>query len=262
MQKEYEGAYDVSMPGLRLRLMQDFAAPKRGRSESEYEDARTASSHCMAIADGAAESSFAGIWAQGLVSEYIATQPDKNNIFNWLDPLQNKWSATISAMSLPWYAEEKAAYGAFASLAGIRLSGGLNWSAFAVGDSCIFLVREESLCLAFPLTQSGEFGNTPGLISSKPIKNRNLSAFIRETSGTCEIGDLFFLATDALACWFLQAVEAGLQPWRMLSALENYDAFLQFLEEERARQRIRNDDVTLLIASVSRENNDDIPNVA
>ncbi len=236
-----------------LALKRSFAAPKRGRTESEYEDAWAASPSCLAIADGASESSFAGIWAKSLVEKFIQTQPGLSTILDWLEPLQNQLSATIGGLSLPWYAEEKAQYGAFSTLVGLKLCGGPNWSALAVGDSCVFHVRKDELLLPFPLGGSGEFGNTPVLISSKPVKNRDLTSFVKQAAGVCEIGDQFFLATDALARWCLSACEAGSQPWPRLLALEGEDAFLRFLDNERTVRQMQNDDVTLLTAIVTCE---------
>lgn len=240
-------------PRLCLALKQSFAAPKRGRTESEYEDAWAASSSCLAVADGASESSFAAMWAKNLVERFVEVQPSLSTILDWLKPLQNEWSEAIGGLSLPWYAEEKAQYGAFSTLAGLKLCGAPNWSAIAVGDSCVFHVRRDELLSPFPLSSSGEFGNTPVLISSKPVKNRDLTSFVKQAAGTCELGDHFFLATDALARWCLTACEAGSQPWPRLLALEDHDAFLRFLDDERAVRQMQNDDVTLLTAIVSCE---------
>ena len=240
-------------PRLCLVLKMSFAAPKRGRTESEYEDAWAASSSCLAIADGASESSFAAMWAKSLVKKFVEIQPGLSTILDWLEPLQNQWSEIIGGLSLPWYAEEKAQYGAFSTLAGLKLCGGPNWSGLAVGDSCVFHVRKNELLSPFPLGGSGEFGNTPVLISSKPVKNRDLASFVKQATGTCEPGDHFFLATDALARWCLTACETGAQPWPRLLALEDHDAFLRFLDGERNVRQMQNDDVTLLIAIVSCE---------
>ena len=66
---------------------------------------------------------------------------------------------------LPWYAEEKAASGAFASLLGLEIfkkaNGGPSpyaWRAVAVGDSCLFQVEAGQVSKAWPIGNSAEFG--------------------------------------------------------------------------------------------------------
>ena len=57
--------------------------------------------------------------------------------------------------------------------------------------------------------------------------------------------------TDALAAWFLGAVEEGGRPWKDLAnVLSDPDpdyAFATWVSSLRATRRLRNDDVTLLM---------------
>ena len=47
------------------------------------------------------------------------------------------------------------------------------WRAIAVGDSCIFQVRDEQLNASFPITEPGAFGHSPPLVPSKPVDPKN-----------------------------------------------------------------------------------------
>src|SRR6202034_4057383 len=79
------------------------------------------------------------------------------------------WKRLIARRPLPWYAEEKAAMGAYSSLVGITVSkdgGGGDWRAIAVGDSCVFQVRGDVLLEAFPFDSSDAFTSRPALLGS------------------------------------------------------------------------------------------------
>jgi hypothetical protein len=250
-------------------LVNAYWTAKFGSSADEYEDAFawSANSRHFAIADGATESSFADRWAKSLVREYSKQPPSPAALPDWLKPLQEEWQQTINWDTLPWFAEEKARLGAFATFLGLsfasakrkkrgffaRMRGAnespeaLAWRACAVGDSCLFQVRGGQLVTSFPLTRSEEFQSRPVLLSSNPAQNDSVWNEVRVSEGDCRPGDLFFALTDALAKWFLAENEAGRQPWKTLTEIQAGDAFEQFVQELRERKAIRNDDTTMLL---------------
>jgi hypothetical protein len=55
--------------------------------------------------------------------------------------------------------------------------------------------------------------------------------------------------TDALAAWFLRLNESGGRPWEALRDMDTVDAELGFedwVEEQRDRGQLNNDDTTLV----------------
>src|SRR5262245_58112070 len=101
--------------------------PKAGNTPEEYEDAcwpqepvidREAARFRCAIADGATETSFSGLWANQLVREYCR-QTSVKQFVGSLPRLRQEWQWQVSAKPLPWYAEEKARSGAFAAFLGL-----------------------------------------------------------------------------------------------------------------------------------------------
>jgi hypothetical protein len=70
-------------------------------------------------------------------------------------------------------------------------------------------------------------------------------------SGECLPGDTFYLLTDALACWFLTAVESDREPWRELDEVGAgacpFDGWVAHL---RRSGNLRNDDVTAVRVSL------------
>jgi hypothetical protein len=146
-----------------------LSLPKRGHNAEEYEDAFAANAPAgrFAVADGASESSFATLWARLLVDGFVRPVRQRKET-GWLAPLQQQWAAEVDGRPLPWYAEAKRQEGAFATLLGLVLQkgpekpGGL-WHALAIGDSCLFQVRQGSLLKTFPVTSSQDFGDRPPL---------------------------------------------------------------------------------------------------
>ena len=92
--------------------------PKRGNSEDEYEDAWAGDPAAgrFAVADGASESSFAGLWAQ-LLAEGFLSAPRPEDMPRWLAGPERRWAAEVMGLELPWYAEMKREQGAFATFA-------------------------------------------------------------------------------------------------------------------------------------------------
>jgi len=254
-----------------------FWTPKRGNLAEEYEDAydyRLAERR-FAVADGATEAAFSDRWARSLVQRFTAAPPApfpeaEEPLEAWLKPIQQRWHKGINWDRLPWFAQDKTRAGAFATMLGMEFfehdangltsdappSNGSHWLAFAVGDSCLFQVRTDELVSKFPVELAEEFNTSPLLVSSNPASNQRIWPHIKSAEGDAQPGDLFFLATDALAQWFLAQCEAGAKPWQTLCALKDNEEFAAFCNEwrdkrdeqgERMKSTMRNDDVTLLI---------------
>lgn len=245
-------------------LAQAFSLPKAGNSIEEYEDAfwpeqqidKSAKSFSFAVADGATETSFSGLWARMLVRAYCKGELAKAKMQKTLPSLQRKWLDLVSQNPLPWFAEEKLRSGAFSSLVGLTVYCPMadkrrlpQWQAVAIGDSCLFQVRDDNLIRAFPLSYSEQFNSRPALLSSNPACNRDLQQNTTTINGNLYEGDTFYLMTDALAHWFLEAVELKQKPWEILrdfGTSEEVSPFPDWIAKLRVHHKMRNDDVTLL----------------
>jgi hypothetical protein len=236
---------------------QSFFLPKRGHSADEYEDAFAGGPAAgrFAIADGAAESSFAALWARLLVEGFVNAGRKTSANGSWLVPLQERWAAGVDGLVVPWYGEAKRTHGAFATFLGLvvkcsgRRAGG-TWLAKAVGDSCLFHIGGKGLQAAFPLCRAADFGNRPALLGSRSDA-RTCAALPKEAWGKWQAGERLLLMTDALAQWFLAETERGRQPWCVIEERQRSqsrtEALASWVEELRDRGSLRNDDVTLLV---------------
>lgn len=227
-----------------------FWFPKRDNAIEDYEDAaapnkfirKTFKIFRCAVADGAAEASFSALWAKLLVTGYC----DGLNI----PKLQCDWRAQIPQGPLPWYVEEKAQKGAFATLVGLTIRASKEWEAQAIGDSCLVHTRAGVILQSLPLSKAEQFDNSPYLLSSKENHNQDLEQFWTREKGVWKVGDTFFLMTDALARWFFGRQERHKDALACLFELTDQESFNKFIERSNndvdGQTRMRNDDVTLM----------------
>lgn len=245
-------------------LSRAYWMPKAGNSEAEYEDAfwprfldGETNQFRFAVADGATESSFSGIWARQIVRAFGKGDLDLEVPSSQLAQLQNRWWHIVRQRPLPWYAEEKASKGAFASFLGFLLEeekdqdGELfrQWKAVALGDSCLFHIRGEDVLVLFPLDRSELFTNRPLLLPSRQALSGSILEHLCVANGTWMPGDTFYLVTDAIAHWFVRELEAGQKPWPILRDFQAKgpdQPFRDWIADLRTSRAIRNDDVTLL----------------
>jgi hypothetical protein len=260
-----------------LAIISTFWTPKRGSSLGEYEDAvwvgpdgetngeLNAPSLAMAIADGASESLLAGRWARRLVEVFGTNKVTRTRsafvaayrmaVGGWEDEVAEYTKERVERGSpIQWYEEPGLAKGAHATILAAEFRDGRGertptWSAGALGDSCIFQVRDELLYASFPISEASSFSYQPPLLGSRGIEDAPLRRHVRLMTCDWESGDSFYLMTDALAAWFLRLNDSSGRPWEPLRDMDTTDAELEFadwVEEQRDRNQLNNDDTTLV----------------
>lgn len=206
----------------------------------------------FAISDGATESSFSKEWSDLLVSGYKDKLFDKDYLSTTIKKISETWNSIISGIELPWYAQQKAETGAFATFLGLTINREENiYKAVAIGDCNLFQIRNSELVYSFPILTFEQFGNTPQLISSNSKYRKNLEEMVEYTEYKIQPHDMILIATDAIAAWILKKKEAGEKPWQGLLTLLNYEDyktdFTNWLNNKRKEEEIKNDDVTLVL---------------
>jgi hypothetical protein len=258
-----------------------LSTPKAGSTDEECEDACAVDPVVNAdeiidlgpilacVADGASESLLSKHWARTLTAAMVrvirltpevcwkagdfaeAVQYATNEWDNWL----SHYLVEREELHRPvrWYEQPGLERGAHATVLAARFGESTtdlgDWHAGAIGDTCLFQVRDDQLIHSFPATSSLDFGSSPSLVNSK---NKDLSVLARHASfasGSYVAGDQFFIGTDALAAWFLDSSEQGGRPWEPLSDVSrggDQQEFGAWVEQERQAERMRNDDVTVV----------------
>ena len=129
-----------------------FWLARSGHSSAEYEDAHAADEAAgrFAVADGATEGCFTGLWAKLLVEGFVSNSAQETDTWpDSLPKLQSQWDADVRTQNLPWYGEQGARQGAFATFLGLVFAGrsgnSYRWQAIAVGDTCLLHTRGNKL---------------------------------------------------------------------------------------------------------------------
>lgn len=273
-------------------LVSAFTVPKRDASTSDNQDAvwpralrieknksalgrkelaQKRGSVFVGIADGASEGVLSGEWANIILSA-LSKAEDKIQEAKQLIP-QITLAATMwerlkryrtqngskPLTALPsWLEDEAIARGAFATACAAWFEKSGEWSGIAIGDSCMFHVRQDNyLVESWPLSSSAAFNNNPYLIGSEGFSNADLEMHVHTCRRKWEIEDRFYFATDALACWILKQQEQKKNPWpRMHQFDAGYpDEFTDFVKSERKIGEMRNDDTTLIRVTFLPHNN-------
>ncbi|MDX3455672.1 hypothetical protein PV396_27670 [Streptomyces sp. ME02-8801-2C] len=266
---------------------------KAGSSPEECEDAaycwqsgeagvdsagRAVASLYASVSDGASESLLARDWAALLVRDTVESMRlagdwwlelgtfvrdlMERSAVHW-DAFLTRYQAARAEAGRPiaWYEQPGLEKGAFATVLGAEiratvLDDGTThwfWYAFALGDSCVFQLRDGCLVDSFPVRSVEEFGITPQLLGSRNRDAELVAERTRVTWGELLPGDELLLTTDALAAWLLaRSTGADNNGVAALPAFSSFDQqdFTEWVEDQRARARMRNDDVTLVRARV------------
>ncbi|MDY7006239.1 MAG: protein phosphatase 2C domain-containing protein [Cyanobacteriota bacterium] len=243
-----------------------FTMPKIGEQEADNQDACCCSNDgsMVAIADGASTSLFAKEWADILVEDFCHRQQESvENLYRnwqqWLKPLQQKWINYSNQIkqnpNIPWYvkgSQEKNS--ASATFIGLKLhppnqAGQKIWEAIAIGDSCLFQYKTISnTILPFPISKSSDFTTVTECFNSLPQYNVSQPRYYKDDY---DDGDIFILATDALAEWILRDIETKKREGKKLISVATQLEFENFIQNLRHNKLIKNDDTTLCRLIVS-----------
>jgi hypothetical protein len=170
----------------------------------------------------------------------------------WINEQRNAWATCVDYPRQRWSVQLRLdqTCGA-ATFLGLTIDsepegpeGGTPWKAGAVGDVCLFHVREGHLLDSFPVSRAADFNATPSIFQSKAMGPMP-SGVVR--SGILLPGDFLVIATDALAQSLLTEVEAGIFPdWGRFWDIDQ-ECWRIEIEALRDRGAIVNDDCTLVL---------------
>ena len=234
--------------------------PKRGNDDKEWEDgfAMDAVDGVLAVADGAGDGIFSKLWADLLLKSFLAAPiplDDLAAVEPWIQDQRRAWFEAVRYPEQRWSIQARIdrSCGA-ATFMGFRLepipedgdapASATGWTAWAVGDICLFHVRDGHLIASFPMGASADFNLTPQLYQSKAMRPTPQGV---TTKGELRLDDLIVFATDAVAQRLLAEVESGTPPdWGRFWDLDP-ETWRQEIESIRDQNAIVNDDCTLVV---------------
>lgn len=220
--------------------------PKSDRDPHENEDsvAQNLAAGRFAISDGASTSARSEVWSRLLTDSFAGgADPLAPQV---LTELRQQWWGRVFHRSLAWFAQEKLIQGGAATFVGLQVLYG-TYRMTAVGDSCLFHIREQTILLAAPLDRWGQFSRSPDLVSTR-IDAPPLREELWQGGGEYREGDIFLLATDAVAKHLLRVYRerGALLPIPEVSG--SGARFVDFVRRERGRG-LDNDDTTVCVVT-------------
>jgi hypothetical protein len=240
-------AWSVPKPGNTAEQNQDAFA-------SEEKDGRLR----LCLSDGVTDASFDSRgWAEALCRSFLS-RPANAVTQSWLqDELQEVATAFLSRVearvanvdqtkAYSWLAKPRAEKGSKATLLSVELrpsraDGTVHWTAFGVGDTNLFVVRNGEMVRAWPLESASDFTASADVASTKAVAE---TQWRTGGKGWARPGDRLYLMTDAMAQYALKREEARDPIWRALEAMESEAAFAAFVEQAR-KEGMMPDDTTL-----------------
>lgn len=238
-----------------------FITHKKAENSDDCQDAIKVNEEASryAVADGATRSFFPKQWAELLVNHFCETSNlvlSRENWKEWLVPIQEEWYKRIEERVKKRnqfyltnsFNTREPAVSTFIGLEVDKTK--LEWQAVIIGDSCLFH-KSNAGFESYPIKKSEDFTSRPEVFASFAERNDYDPEFI---DGEVKPGDIFILATDALAKWVVQHEEAHQieEAMDQLKRIETDEQFYSFVDLARDNENIRlvNDDVTLMLISI------------
>ncbi|MEK6238473.1 MAG: protein phosphatase 2C domain-containing protein, partial [Planctomycetales bacterium] len=163
-----------------FELAKDVEKPTSNQDAARVDEQRG----IAAIADGVSSTLFAGRWARSLVDAVMASPPDPydaESMDPWLAEKRKEWNASVDPSSLAWHQKAKLKDGASSTLLWVRMEQSSDdpeafaYRCYAIGDCCLFHVREDETLRAFPLEKSSDFDTDPEVVRSAAIPGKKAS---------------------------------------------------------------------------------------
>ncbi|MHB1492913.1 MAG: PP2C family serine/threonine-protein phosphatase [Thermoplasmataceae archaeon] len=237
---------------------QSIVFPKVGNKQEECEDYLLASDAKMryAIADGASDSIFSGLWAKSLVDTFIDFENLSGDPEIVIDQICrraiNAWHDKIEWNNLKWNVKNKSVLGSYSTFIGIdikKIEKNYRISCMAVGDSCSFILTGRRL-ESFPVKDTSGFGLHPNLLWSghgEPIfEDSEIQLPDYEMKNyTVDERSGIVLASDAASKWIM---EGGVE--RVKTLLEKLPEDREYWDDLRIKGEMKNDDISIITISL------------
>jgi hypothetical protein len=133
-----------------------------------------------------------------------------------------------------------------------------SWMGIAIGDCNLFRFGKDGrLKESLPNHRSADFSNATQAFSSTSQNADAMVSQVKFIQGTIDPGDALVLATDAMARWVLERLEAQRNPLQEIPASDEPGVFDQWVGVQRQNGALKDDDTSLLLIQL-----DAVPAVA
>lgn len=215
----------------------------------------------VAVSDGVSQSIMPLEWAQILVKAYLEEewdpcmdiQPQKKK---WLHEAESYLEEQKRLGKNPWMLENclRNQDGAGATFCGISFECGNKWKASILGDSCLVVIDDKNCIIDIMSSKEGVFDNRPDYFDSFKERCGNVKTY----EGTLHEKQKMFLVSDPFS-ELLQKVQKTAEEQIVIEELlriENYNQYLELVENFRKFYHMHNDDSTLVV--IEHDGNDEL----
>jgi hypothetical protein len=236
----------------RIRYQCARSVPKDAETPNEDSYQLSRRLNVYTVCDGASISYDSALWSRIVARRFCM---DKSLDRSWLLGCIDEFNSKHDRESLSWAKQAAFDRGSFTSLLGVVIDHeSSELRICAIGDSVAVLCNGSRIVSSCPYNSPSQFDDSPSLLSTIP----DLNSFDKEGRLICTrqtwslLGmrnPVLFSMTDALAKWFLESLENGRRPSKVLRALcseGGKGTFTRFVWTERADARLRRDDTTVL----------------
>jgi serine/threonine protein phosphatase PrpC len=232
------------------------------------------------VADGVASAIFSRAWATILCEAVLREPPnpdDQAAFAVWLEGCRRQWQSQIDESRLSWFQKPKLAQGAFSTLVWLQFDPGetdepsddgsaassaersTSFRARAIGDSCLFHVRDGQTLRMFPELTREQLQRDPLALGSVDL-GRDDNLRFESCRGQCQEGDLLVLCSDAIVGYVLDEQEAGNRPpWRRWWDIDRRTWQEEIIALREARKLPHDDTTVLMLQLVPAAGADDDP---
>lgn len=246
---------------MKIMRVRSFTMSKLGNKPQDCEDYFSWNPGRMkfAMADGASTSIFSDIWARELARAAVECDGSiVESIDGSVEPMlrsaRKAWYTSIKWNSLPWFLRNKAVSGSYSTLTLMQmapLASSYRYSAYAVGDTCLFKIKNGRIESSFPILSPEEFSISPKLVWSgkgSPLPQDirlQVPAFQRH-EGILQPGEMLILSTDGVSKWLMETGRVE----DIVMRINNPPDIKKFLTGEINSRRMRNDDVAISLIEI------------
>lgn len=236
----------------RFRVLRMFTVSKTTGVPNEDRACVSEDGSIWSVSDGASVSYDSGPWAEVLVQKFVQ---EPNVSGEWLNSAISDYGRSYDRESMEWMQQAAFDRGSFATLlGGIATGDGKHARVIAVGDSMLAVVDGAEVVRTLPYVQPDQFDSAPVLLSTNRVENRQFDEkTIADSWSALDLSSLkdpmLLVMTDALGKWLLD--QPNEERVMTLLNIASEDSFVEFVELERSRGRLRRDDCTLLVVGRS-----------
>lgn len=210
----------------------------------------------IAIADGTTQSFRSEYWSDLLVQEFCKHPTFERNEFLGLSKsLANKIQASTPTFSenpaIASLERKKFSEGSTSTFLGIQFRDQNTFDVLSVGDCNLFIIQKNGDIISYPFDSIDDLNNNQSFLNTiNLLKDEPDSIEISNVQLKFEDGDKLLLCTDAISRLFLS--DKG---WiDEIVKFDNFDSFIQKIEELWSNNVLEEDDITILYISEQIQN--------